>query len=146
EKHGRGRPDSSPRAHFLRRLLGLEHGQGEGAGTGRRGNDMAAIGNGLVKAVEDLGPIEDFIGVGGRASSRLVRPSLAGPDQTKLVQSAIEHGAGAHADVLRYLGFDENDVGRDIAGHGGWCEGAQWMYPIRSSVWTAGRRLVASPL
>jgi hypothetical protein len=59
--------------------------------------------------VVDFCAFEDDVRTGGRGAGAFIGPAVARSDQSQLIEAAIEHGAGAHADVFTHLGFDEDD-------------------------------------
>ena len=89
----------------------VETGNSEVALAGSGGEDALAIANRFVDVLVDLRIIEDDVRSGGCGASFLVGPAVAWPDQSSLIETAIAHGAGAHANVFAHLGFDEDDDG-----------------------------------
>lgn len=89
----------------------VETGYSEAALAGSSGEDSLAIANRVIDVVVEFSVIEDTVSIGGRGAGSFIGPAVARSDQSQLIESAIEHGAGAHADVLSELGSDEDDDG-----------------------------------
>ncbi len=95
-------------------LDGLHHRQardGLGAGPGGGGIESVAIGDGLVEGFKTLGLLQYPVSISGGGRCSGVGPTIAWSDQAQLVEAAVEHGAGAHADILPELGLEQDDDG-----------------------------------
>ena len=103
---------------FTDRFAKVETGYSEAALASRSGEDALAIANRVVDVVVEFRVIEDVVCIGCRRAGTFIGPAVARSDQSQLVEPAIEHGAGAHADVFAELGFDEDDDGWGCDGGG----------------------------
>jgi len=96
---------------FTDRIAKVEAGDSEATLAGSRGKDSLAIGNRLVDVVVDFCVFEDAVRIGGRGVSTVIGPAITRSDKSQIFEAAIEHGAGAHADIFAELGLDEDDNG-----------------------------------
>lgn len=96
---------------FTDRFAKVESGYSEAALAGSCGEDALAIADRVVDVVEEFCVFEDAVCIGGRGAGTFIGPAVAGADQPQLIEAAIEHGAGAHADVFAELSSDEDDGG-----------------------------------
>ncbi len=94
---------------FTDRFAKVETGYSQAALAGSSGEDALAIANRVVDVVVEFCVFEDAVRIGGRGAGTFIGPAVARSDQSQLIEAAIEHGAGAHADVFAELGFDEDD-------------------------------------
>jgi hypothetical protein len=79
--------------------------------SGRGGQDEMEVGDGIPRRRIKGRPVEHMHGAAGRGPRALLRPAVAGRDETQLREPEVRHGPRRHADVLGELRLDQDDGG-----------------------------------
>ena len=93
----------------LGHFLGTDHRRHDVAFADGRGEDLAAIGDGVGHRVIELGPFEHEVGTARRRAGIGIGPTVARGDDAHFGQAEIEHRPCRLADVLAKLRADEDD-------------------------------------